>query len=72
MALEVSYWKVEGKSDVELRRVRVKKLNEATDEGIVVSRPHETDVITLERSDNQSPYYRILWQRPDYIPIEAR
>lgn len=72
MALEIAYWQMEGKSDIELRRVRIKKISEATEEGIIVSRPMHTDVITLERSDNQSPNFRILWQHPDYVHIDER
>lgn len=72
MALEISYWKMEGKSDVEIRRVRIKKVSEATEEGVIVSRPVDTDVITLERSDNQSPYFKVLWQRPNYVHIDER
>lgn len=70
MAHQVSYWQVNGKSDEEIKHIRIKSLAEV--DKLIESRPAFTDVITLERTDHQSNNYRILWQAPGYIDLNDR
>lgn len=72
MALEVAYWKMEDKSDIEIKRIRIARKAEIEYNRLIESRPADTDVVTLERSDNQSPNFHILWSHPNYRHLDER
>lgn len=82
MAYQITFWKCEGKSDIELRTQRIKAVIEA---GAIVDSftfnrsrfpneriNRECKIITLDRTDNQSPVTKELWIAPDYIDLNER
>ena len=73
--LEVRFWRAVGKSDEMERSIRIKRkidANTIVESHKMFNANSNIDVITLERTDNQSPYYRVLWAKPNYIPVENR
>lgn len=87
MAYKVTFWKVEGKSDIELANIRLKAIIEAMNmvDSFLYSRNRlaqkrdlnlfdykECKVITLDRTDGQSPISKILWQDKDYKDLNER
>jgi len=76
VAYQVSYWKMEGASDIELKHVRIKRVKEAYDLAfrarVYGEKPSGTQVITLERTDKQSPNVKELWTASNYLALESR
>lgn len=78
MAYQVTFWKMEGKSDIEDRTIRLRK---KSDYNVIIDSfllhrngPSNRDIkhITLDRTDRQSPICHTLWQASDYKDLNER
>lgn len=63
---------MEGSNDVCLKSVRLSRLADIYDHNLIDSRPSDTDMISRDRTDNQSPYFDILWQSHRYMSLDSR
>lgn len=77
MALEIRYWESIGKGDEMLKQVRIKSVKEleypsVRESYLVADRLAACSIITLERTDNQSPNYKVLWQADNYVELNDR
>ncbi len=70
MAQRITFWKMEGKSDIELKAIRLK--SKADIPKAMLQMPDETDIATLDRTDRQSIIMHHIWQRKSYIPLDER
>lgn len=70
MAQQITFWKMEGKSDVEIRTVRLK--SKADIAPIMTTIPIGTDVVTLDRTDKQSNICHEIWHSARYIDLNSR
>ena len=70
MAQQVTFWKMEGKSDIEIKTVRLK--TKADLPYVMQTLPEGTDVVTLDRTDNQSNICHEIWKSKRYILLEDR
>lgn len=61
-----------GDSDECIKTVRIAKLEDIQKNNLIENRPLFTEVITLDRTDNQSVYYKELWKSNKYIDLNDR
>lgn len=74
MAYELNYWVMEGASDICILTVRIARLENIEQDKLLEPerRPFHTDVITLDRTDKQSPHYKELWTSVRYKSLDKR
>lgn len=70
MAQQITFWKMEGKSDVELKTIRIKTKRDIPE--VMLKMPSDCDVATLDRSDKQSMITHEIWKSPKYIDLNSR
>ena len=57
------YWTEENEAYYELKVVRLNKISEAEQLALEANRPTETDLVTVDRTDHQSPIEKVIWKR---------
>lgn len=68
MAYRITYWADDnGKGQYALRVTRIKSTNEAFSLSLPHQHPNGTVLVTMDRTDHQSPIEKILWQKPGYV-----
>jgi hypothetical protein len=67
MAYVLTYWKAENNGQSALKEYRLKSVQEIPSLILEHQRPRETVLITLTRSDNQSPIAKTVWKKTGYI-----
>jgi hypothetical protein len=70
MAYLMDFWKMEGKSDVALKTIRLKRLANISE--FIQTIPTECDLVTISRSDGQSPMCEEIWKSPRYVDLNER
>jgi len=70
MAQQITFWKMEGKSDIEIKTVRLK--SKADIAPVMATLPVGTDIVTLDRTDKQSNITHEIWTSSRYIDLNAR
>ncbi len=70
MAQQITFWKMEGKSDVELKTIRLK--TKADIVTAMLQMPEGCDIATLDRTDNQSNIVHDIWLSRSYIDLDKR
>ena len=70
MAQQITFWRMEGKCDVEIKTVRLK--TKADIPHIMANLPEGTDVVTINRSDHQSNLVHEIWHSKRYVDLNDR
>ncbi len=70
MAQQITFWKMEGASDVELKTIRLKTKADIPE--AMLRMPSDCDIATLDRSDQQSNITHDIWTSPRYIDLNKR
>lgn len=70
MAQQITFWQMEGKSDVEIKTVRLK--SKADIAQVMASMPVNCDIATLNRTDKQSNITHEIWTSKKYISLDDR
>jgi hypothetical protein len=70
MAQQVTFWRMEGKSDIEIRTVRLK--TKADIAAIMADMPDGTDIVTIDRTDKQSNIMHEVWHSDRYVDLNER
>lgn len=70
MAQQITFWKMEGESDVELATHRLKTKADITT--VMTKMPLDCDVATLDRTDRQSHITHIIWAHNRYVDLNDR
>lgn len=70
MAQQVTFWKMEGKSDVEIKTIRLNRIYELAE--VMANLPDDCDIVTVDRSDKQSNIIHEVWQSNRYIDLNER
>jgi len=65
MSYILHYWQSDGSGHSELRSVRLRSIEEAFPLALRHNRPTNCSLITIDRSDNQSNWEKIIWE-PSY------
>jgi hypothetical protein len=71
MAYQMTAWKMEGKSDVEINNVRFSRKSEIPALINIIITP-ETNLVTIGRTDKQSNILHEVWSSHDYIDLNER
>ena len=61
---------MQGKSDVEIKTVRLKTKSDIPH--IMADMPEGTDVVTLGRTDQQSTFVHEIWHSARYVDLNER
>jgi hypothetical protein len=70
MAQQITFWKMEGKSDIEIKTIRLK--SKADIAQVMTTIPSGAQVATLDRTDRQSLITHEIWKSKDYVSLEDR
>lgn len=70
MAQVVTYWKMDGSSDIELGNRRLRSKADIAE--CMANVPSDCDLVTLGRTDGQSGILHEIWKSPLYIDLNSR
>lgn len=70
MAQQITFWKMEGNNDVELKTIRLKTKADIPE--IMLLMPEDCDVATLDRTDKQSHIVHDIWSSKRYVDLNKR
>lgn len=70
MAQQITFWRMQGKSDIELKTFRLQ--TKADIAHIMTLVPEGCDVVTLDRTDKQSNIIHEIWHSDRYIDLNER
>jgi len=70
MAQIITFWAMQDDYDVEIRNVKIKNKGEIA--SVMATLPEGTDVVTLGRTDRQSPIIHEIWKSERYVDLNER